>query len=661
MSIKAQLTTTLLLSFALACSPAERPSNEDRDTGDVSVSDAKDIGSIEDEDGNGSQDDPTEDETDALEGCHYDCFGGYACREGSVYEFDYGALSCDEPGYDELVKGCTEGWLVGQCEFGCASEIPDLQSWEAHWTIACGRAEGPRLEVLPSSVRFARHAPPERAFQTLRLINVGQGPLILYEAPEYTGGVDFRIELPGADYPLTLETDQVLDINVVYAPRGAHAEQGEIVILTNDVRDPDAEDRTQAVHKVSVEANIEGPCIQADRYMLNLGSVPLGERASDSITLRNCGTQPLNVSDLVVIWNSASFSADTGSWNGSIGVNESASFLVHFTSFRAGTQLGKLLVSSDDPLQPEFAIDLVAHGAEGTCSNAVARASLSDGSVVDRQQLSAKPLQTVILDGIASRSVDGHIVSYEWEVLEKPPGANVTLGPVAGDDTLRTRQFRLTSVGTYRIGLNVVDSDGFRSCTQSVVTILVRLWNRKVQIELTWTNPADPDESDDVGSDLDLHLTKMGPGQWFMAPYDVYYNNANLGGDPIWNPESPRMEIDVTAGVGPEIISLDDLDDCQWYAVGAHYYREIFGTAYASVRIYVDSQLAFERRDMPMTTGGQFMTTGQFWDVARIHWKDGKATILAVDTSHVTSSVGQAPQVSENMSGSGLCTSQSLY
>jgi hypothetical protein len=266
-------------------------------------------------------------------------------------------------------------------------------------------------------------------------------------------------------------------------------------------------------------------------------------------------------------------------------------------------------------------------------------------------------LQYVILDGSRSNDPDGTVVSYEWEVLERPPGTIVRLGPTqedAGNTNPARREFRLFTAGQYKIGLTVIDNEGFRACEQAVATITA-IPNQKVHIELTWTNPEDPNEADDVGSDLDLHMVKMGPGRWFEAPYDIYFANSNRSGEPIWNPEDPSLDIDVTTGAGPENVTMDTLADCEWYAIGVHYFREMFGTAFATVRIYINSNLVFERLNMPMRRGGQF------WDVARIHWQNGQATVFDVDVLAPAAPAQQSPEVTADMRDSGLCTAAALY
>ncbi len=528
----------------------------------------------------------------------------------------------------------------------------------------------PHLDVSTGSVRFARMQPGNRSEQYVDVMNIGAAPLVLTKAPVYSGGGDFRIELPEASYPLTLEPydnllaetspeKYILKVKVVYTPEGANADQGEIQFASNDTRGSE-----DGIRKVEVRANADAPCILVDGLTRNMGQVPIGGSTVDIVTVSNCGTQPLNVSAIKITENDDLFELDLGAWdvdtNGVLvtplvmapGAEET--FSVRFTPSAPGTERGKIVISSNDMVQPELEIDLVARGSDGVCPVADASATIKGVSSAPRKDLSAVPLQYIILDGRSSSDPDGNVVSYEWEVLKKPLGTIVTLGNVGNDTNPNRREFRLFTAGEYQIGLHVIDNEGFRSCEQSVVTIQA-IPNQKVHIELTWTNPSDPNESDSIGSDVDLHFVKLGPAEWFMSPYDIYYQNPNAGKDPIWGPEEPSLDIDVTTGAGPENVTLDNPDNCQWYGIGVHYFRQQFGTAYATIRVYINTVLVYERLHMAMTAGGQF------WDVARIHWENGNATVYEYDELYPASLAGVRPKVTDEMKASGLCTAQNLY
>lgn len=537
----------------------------------------------------------------------------------------------------------------------------------------------PRIDVSPPSVRLPRLPPGESMKRTVTVQNVGSAPLTIYEEPTISGSKNFSASvLGGEDFPLVLDPvggegagseSSSFEIEVEYKPQEAGSDDASLVIQSNEKTGSTAEEPT--LTRVDVAADAESPCILVDGTTRNLGAVPLGGSTTDLIVVENCGTKPLEITGARLTQDSdEEFEVDLGDrdGNGDGDLDEAVviepdsgrtTFAIDYEPTEAGTNRATLVLASNDPVEPELEIDLVARGSEGACPETELTAKVKGVSAAPRAQITAAPLDYVILDGSDSMDPDGRIEEWNWKVLEKPEDVSVNLGPVdtdPNDENPKKREFRLLTAGTYKIGLSVKDNDGFTSCEQAVATISA-IPNEKVHVELTWTNPEDPDEGDDTGSDVDVHMVKMGPGQWFEAPFDIYFRNPNNSNDQpgagIWEPENPSLDIDDTDGAGPENIQMDDPQACQWYAVGVHYYKQLFGTAYATVRIYINSKLVYEKLNQPLRRGSQF------WDVARIHWPTGQ--VYDVDNLMPAPPVEENPVVTESMASSGLCTAEKLY
>lgn len=540
----------------------------------------------------------------------------------------------------------------------------------------------PRIDVTPNVVRFTRQAPGSRDTQEAVVRNFGSAPLVIYETPGYSGGEDFRVQEITGEFPRELlpydpeaasddPESYELTVQVEYAPAGNGEDTGQLLVYSNDPsgqrEEGGEDDRTLTI--VDIQASFESPCISVDRTSRDFGQVPLGSQGTDVVQIQNCGEQTLEVSDIVIQENSADdeFALDLGGLdqNGDgeldrtleIRPGEDEEFLIRYTPAQEGIDTGRVFITSNDPLQEVLELDLLARGSEGECPIADAGAYIRGVTATPRQTLSAAPLQYIVLDGTESFDPDGAVVEYEWSILESPDGASTNLGPTQSDPTdvdQSRREYRLLTAGEYRFQLEVRDNEGFFSC-ESAEVVVRAIPNERVLVELTWTNPEDPDETDNQGSDVDLHLTKMGPGQWFTAPYDIYFRNPNNsgGGIGIWNPESPSLDIDDRDGGGPENIQMDDPSNCEWYAIGVHYYRQIFGTAYVTIRVYIDAQLVYENINKPLSR------TGQFWDVARIHWDSGR--VYDYDQVYEAPPAMQEPVVTPGMTNSGLCSNQNLY
>lgn len=528
----------------------------------------------------------------------------------------------------------------------------------------------PRLRVNPSVVRFPRLPPGERTTRTVTARNIGNAPLTLFEEPNIAGSSDFRVKGLDANFPLEFGTGgdggegtatNSIEFEVEYAPTEGGSDSGDLVFKSNE--EPGTTKDEPTVKRIEVNANADSPCILVDKTTHNLGSVPLGGSAKEPIRIENCGNEALEITAMELVDNTEDEEFELvlggerdGNGDGRLDSpvvlpeqGDAVNFTVDYTPTEAGSDQAQLVITNNDPVQPEATIDLLAKGATGQCPKTELRAKVKGSSNVWRQTFTAPPLDYIQLDGSGSNDEDGRIVEYNWRVIDKPDGSTVNLQPAESapsDDS--QREFRLLTAGKYQIGLQVKDNDGFVSCEEAVVSVTA-VPDEKVHVELTWTNPEDPNENDEDGSDVDVHMAKMGVGKWFEAPYDIYYQNPMNS----WNPETPSLDIDDTDGAGPENIQMDDPQQCQWYAVGVHYFSQLYGTAYATIRIYINNNLVYEKLNKPLKNGGQF------WDVARIHWPSGQ--VYNVDTMQPAPPTDEKPVVSESMKSSGLCTAQELY
>ncbi len=535
----------------------------------------------------------------------------------------------------------------------------------------------PQLQVSPSPVQFPQLTPGESFTRTVTVTNIGGADLKLYEAPSISGSDAFEIASVDRSFPVTLgpvsgaeqggDGTFELSFEVTYEPTSNASDTGDIVFKTNEDRESNADDPTTS--RVSVEATADTPCLRVEGgRSRTLGSVPIGGSTQDVIRIENCGSKTVVIDQIDLVKNSRDeeFELDLGDRDGNDdgqlddpiefqSQGESAQFEVQYQPTAEGRDQATVALQTNDPVQPEVTLDVTGRGAEGSCPSAALQAKVRGKSAVPKEQVAAAPLDYIILDASESSDEDGRIVEFDWRVLDKPEDVDIDLSPPSEGqgETDDERVFRLLTAGEYEIGLTVKDNDGFVSCNEATVTITA-IPNEQVHVELTWTNPEDPDEQDDRGSDVDVHMVKMGPGKWFEAPYDIYFQNQGSGDDSgIWNPESPSLDIDDTDGAGPENIQMDDPARCQWYAVGVHYYKQLFGTAYATIRIYINEELVYERPNQPLRQGGEF------WDVARIHWPTGR--VIGHDRLYPSAPREESPTITEAMESSGLCTAENLY
>ena len=195
---------------------------------------------------------------------------------------------------------------------------------------------------------------------------------------------------------------------------------------------------------------------------------------------------------------------------------------------------------------------------------------------------------TLILDGTGSYDSDGQIVEYRWS-LESAPNANASTPTPMGTGKA---EIIAALVGSYTIGLVVVDNDGLTSQKETVTFNATP--NEAIHVELTW---------DYAENDVDLHLIAPGGafGDFFL---DCHYGNCtpeiNSGFFSLvdWGvygdaSDNPSLDIDNINDIVPENINLDNPASGEYKVVVNYYYQGDTGAgaAHPEVRIYLNGVL----------------------------------------------------------------------
>lgn len=229
-------------------------------------------------------------------------------------------------------------------------------------------------------------------------------------------------------------------------------------------------------------------------------------------------------------------------------------------------------------------------------------------------QLMVRPLETLALSASDAEGFVG-----VWRVVSRPVDSRSRLlpSPQAEAPTLW-----LDLAGRYELELEVTDPAGEARCpaTRVLVDAVPR---GEIYVELVWTTPADPDQADAIGADLDLHYLHPNAARWDKGPWDVFWNNREGDWGVLGNPDdNPALMVDDAAGLGPEVVEHDNPEADKVYRVGVYYYdTEGFGPSYATVRVYINGQLKAESRDVELET------RGSFWEAAQISWPSGQVML----------------------------------
>ena len=512
-------------------------------------------------------------------------------------------------------------------------------------------ASGPELRLNPRVLDFERVAANGTRTLTATANNVGT-EVLYFNSMNLSGSTDFSVMIDGQD---PLATPAVLadpdgdgveglapqgsfEISVTYAPASEGADSGQLSIQTNDPISP--------ISTLELTANGATPCIEvvpADGLAFGAGLVNAANEKS--LVISSCGGQPLEISSISLSDDTdAAFTLVQADIDEIIAAPLPAQqpdqdppsrlLTVVFTPDAEEVYDGTIIIQSNDSFQPTLEVPLSGRGLQNVCPE----------PQVVQDTFNVLPLDIITLDGSASVDEDGtngRPSEYEWVVIDRPedstavpverynnPARPADGGP-ADDPSTPQAFFFVDLAGDYVIELRVTDDQGLTApsdiCPDPVATVYITATpDGGILAQMTWTTPADDNETDNIGTDVDLHMLHPMNRGWNVEPGDCYYANTNPDWGQFGNPaDDCTLDIDDTNGAGPENISVDTPQNTDalggLYEVGVLYYRsDIFGGAQlgaslVTMRIFLQGVLAWEG-------SRELDRTGYFWHVVGIQW-----------------------------------------
>lgn len=411
--------------------------------------------------------------------------------------------------------------------------------------------------------------------------------------------------------PTFIEPDgDPLLVRVWFHPEDEERHDAELTIVSND---PDREE-----HTVELRANHASSCLNLSYPDgVDFQSVPVEETVSRTVQLTNCSS----VSELellgLTITDSAdgAFSIASDSYPGDLpgetlamSPMQAQSFVVEYTPEHEATDKGELLITSTDEDEPEMRIPLTGQGVDGECPEARIAASPEGEPPVaqDDGALQVAPLDTVHFS--AEESI-GEGLSYEWSLLETPYRSFIEFTP---DAHIVDPDLWVDLAGRYVVELRVINADGIANCTPETLQIdAVPIHD--VYVELEWWVTGIPEPEGGEGVDLDLHYLHSN-GNWGSTDWSVFSGAPEQS----WDGGQALVVIDDEWGEFPEVIVHDDPESGQTYDIGVHYQWDLwgFGTAFATVSVYLEDTLVWRREDQSIHE------PNDLWHVGFVEWGD---------------------------------------
>ena len=202
----------------------------------------------------------------------------------------------------------------------------------------------PTIKISPALLDFGKVKVGRSKKLEIEVENLGLRPLeissILVQTPF------------SANYeklPLSLEYKKKVKLEVYFRPEGEGRYEGKLVITSNDPENPKAE----------VELTGQGalPHISA-KDKVDFGFVKVGKKASLNFPVANTGAWPLTITS-ITLEGDKEFSIEiTGNFPKTVSPNSSLIVKIVFLPERQGSFGAKLVITSDDPENPIFEVQV---------------------------------------------------------------------------------------------------------------------------------------------------------------------------------------------------------------------------------------------------------------------------------------------------------------
>ena len=521
------------------------------------------------------------------------------------------------------------------------------------------RAVG-ELHASQAHLLFGQVAVGAMAERETVITNMGTDTVYFDEiALSSTDELDIRINGidPMTDRSIILDPDQdglrgvaqdgEFTVSVILRPSRSQPVVETLSLLSSAVNDK---------LTIDITGNGAGSCLRVLPTRVDFSETVLERTGHVHIRVESCGDKPVTIESMELVDAEGVFSIlSQPDLPGRLSHRQNvqgplpgADVSLGFTPKDEIPYGGILRIRSNDPVNPLLEVPISGQGITNLCPRAVATS----------QTLVVHPLDTVLLDGSESTDPDsptGRPVDYEWVVIERPVGS--TSQPVerfhdisrpadGGEPDARSTpvaQFFADLAGEYVLALRVVDRHGASApsaqCPQDKAHLRIRaIPSQTLHVQLVWDTPDDRDQTDELGTDVDLHLRHPSSDAWFTSSGDCYYLNPRADWGQVGDPDDdPSLDIDDVNGAGPENINIHTPENTaelgQPYRIGVHYFDAKMtalgevGDALetvATVRVYVEGTFVFEDQR-------RLFETDDFWHVAEFYYDEEGGRLTELD------------------------------
>jgi hypothetical protein len=229
-------------------------------------------------------------------------------------------------------------------------------------------ASNSQLTVSPSLLTFGSVAIGSSATLPVKLTSTGGTAVTVNSAA--IGGTGFTVT--GASFPLTLNPNQSVTLQVTYAPTAANAATGTLTISSNS--------STSGSATVSMTGTgTVGPQLKVSPTSLSFGDVALSSNATLGVTLSSTGGSAVTVNSATI--SGSGFTVSGATFPVTLSPQQSVTLQVKFAPTAASAATGTLTVSSNSSTSATTAVSLAGTGTQTQVSLSWAAPSSSSDPV----------------------------------------------------------------------------------------------------------------------------------------------------------------------------------------------------------------------------------------------------------------------------------------
>jgi hypothetical protein len=229
----------------------------------------------------------------------------------------------------------------------------------------------PQLTVSPTAVSFGNVPLNVASTQPVTLTSTGSAPVTINAAT--VTGAGFSVS--GANFPVTLNPNQAVTLQVQFAPTTAGAASGQMTVTSNSTTGATTQVTLSGAGTVAAVSQLT-----VSAGSLSFGNVTVNSSATLPVTLTSSGTAPLTINAATL--SGAGFTDSGATFPVTLNPNTSVTLQVKFNPTAAGAATGQLTIASNSAGGSPTQVQLSGTGtAAATAQLQVSATSLPFGSV----------------------------------------------------------------------------------------------------------------------------------------------------------------------------------------------------------------------------------------------------------------------------------------